>query len=138
MAGVLSALGGIDRVLAILSWVAAAALVVMLFIGPELVAEDEPADGSPPAAEGGGGSESGGSDQEGADLFAENCGDCHTLEAAETSGAVGPPLDDVGLDSGAIAEIVSNGQGGMPSFADSLDDEQIQAIADFVADPSGS
>ena len=134
MAGVLNALGGIDRGLAIVSWIAAAALVVMLFIGPELIAEDEPASGSAPAAEG----EGSGSGEDDVALFAENCGSCHTLEAAGTSGVVGPPLDDVGLDSSTIAEIVANGQGGMPSFSDSLDEQQIQAIADFVADPSGS
>ncbi len=34
-------------------------------------------------------------DQEGRDLFANNCGSCHTLAAAGTDGVVGPNLDDL-------------------------------------------
>ena len=133
----MSALGGIDRVLGVIGWLAAAALVVMLFVGPVLVAEDEPASGSPPAADGdGSGSGDSGSDQNGAELFADNCGGCHTLEAAGTSGVVGPPLDGAGLDSAQVAEIVSNGQGAMPSFSGQLDPAEIEAIANFVADSS--
>ena len=32
---------------------------------------------------------------------------------------------------------VTNGMGAMPSFSDSLSDEQIAAVADFVADSAG-
>jgi hypothetical protein len=37
-------LKGVDRVLGPVTWVAAGALVVMLFVGPVLIAEDEPAE----------------------------------------------------------------------------------------------
>src|SRR5687768_2400557 len=33
-------------------------------------------------------------DQDGKELFADNCGTCHTLAAAGTEGVVGPNLDD--------------------------------------------
>jgi mono/diheme cytochrome c family protein len=123
-----SRLGSIDRVLGILSWVVAAALVVMLFVGPVLVADDEPATGSPPPAADGGAS---GADGEA--VFVDNCGTCHTLETAGTSGTVGPSLDDVGLDAEEISTIVSDGRGGMPSFSGDLDPAEIDAVAEFVA-----
>jgi mono/diheme cytochrome c family protein len=140
-------LKGVDRVLGPITWIAAGALVVMLFVGPILIAEDEPAesaaaeksyDGDEPdaAAE----EESGGSAAaaDGEALFAENCGSCHTLEAAGTSGAIGPNLDDADVDAEQVAEIVSNGQGSMPSFSGSLDEAEIEAVAQFVAGSSGS
>ena len=60
------------------------------------------------------------------------------LAAAAVGAAVAVAIGVYDVDSSTIAEIVANGQGGMPSFSDSLDEQQIQAIADFVADPSGS
>jgi len=41
--------------------------------------------------------------QAGGDLFKANCGSCHTLEAAGTTGTIGPNLDD------AFAESVAEG-----------------------------
>lgn len=134
----MSPLSGIDRVLGILSWAVAAALVVMLFVGPLVVAEDKPAEGSPPPAADGGAGDSGDSGALGEELFVENCGVCHTLEAAGTSGIVGPSLDGAGLDAEEVAAIVSGGRGGMPSFQGDLDPAEIEAIAQFVADSSGS
>ena len=131
----MSRLAGVDRVLGILSWVVAGALVVMLFVGPVLVADDEPAAGSPPAAADGGSEDAGG---DGAQLFVDNCGSCHTLEAAGTSGVVGPSLDGAGLDSAEVEAVVSEGPGGMPSFSGDLDPAEIEAIAAFVASSSGS
>lgn len=135
----MSRLGGIDRALGAISWVAAGALVVMLFVGPVVVAEDEPA-GAPAAQEG---SDAGrydaaaGSAGDGEELFAENCGSCHTLSAADTTGSIGPSLDGAELDSAEVAAIVSDGRGGMPAFSGDLDQTQIEAVAQFVADSSG-
>ena len=39
-------------------------------------------------------------DQEAKELFATNCGACHTLAAAGTDGVVGPNLDDLLVQSG--------------------------------------
>jgi mono/diheme cytochrome c family protein len=127
-----SRLGSIDRVLGILSWVAAAALAAMLFVGPVLVAEDEPAKGSSPAAD------AGASGANGEAVFVDNCGTCHTLQTAGTSGTVGPSLDDVGLDAEEISAIVSDGRGGMPSFSGDLDATEIDAVAAFVAGSAGT
>ena len=128
-----SHLKGVDRVLGPVAWIAAGALVVMLFVGPVLIAEDEPVE--PAAAEKGEGTDYATADGEA--LFAENCGGCHTLEAAGTTGAVGPNLDDAGLDAGAVSAIVAGGSGSMPSFEGDLDPAEIEAIAQFVSDSSG-
>jgi len=116
-------LHGLDRIIGPLVWVVAAALVLMLFIGPQVVAEDKPS--SNPSA-----------DVDGKELFAENCGSCHTLSAAGTSGTVGPSLDGVGLSADTVADTVRSGSGAMPAFEGQLDDAQIEAIAKFVEQAS--
>jgi cbb3-type cytochrome c oxidase subunit III len=79
----------------------------------------------------GGGGESGAPDGEA--IFAEaGCGGCHTLEAAGTSGNVGPNLDDSKPPKELVIERVTNGQGAMPSFKDKYSPEQIEAVADYV------
>jgi mono/diheme cytochrome c family protein len=126
-------LRGVDKVLAIVSWVAAAALVLMLFAGPQVIAEDE----KKPRSEAAGSSAYAGGGAGGADgeaLFSDTCGSCHTLSAAGTSGAVGPNLDDSSLDAAEIEEVVRDGRGTMPSFAGDLSDAEIQAVAAFVED----
>jgi mono/diheme cytochrome c family protein len=40
-------------------------------------------------------------DQESKQLFADNCGACHTLAAAGTDGVVGPDLDDLLVSTGS-------------------------------------
>jgi mono/diheme cytochrome c family protein len=61
------------------------------------------------------------------------CGGCHTLEAAGTSGKVGPNLDDAKPDEALVVERVTNGMGVMPSFADQLSEKQIHDVAAYVA-----
>jgi mono/diheme cytochrome c family protein len=46
-------------------------------------------------------------DQDGKELFVNNCGACHTLAAAGTDGVVGPNLDDV-LAPGGTGNFDSN------------------------------
>jgi mono/diheme cytochrome c family protein len=96
----------------------------MLLVDPELVANGKPATtkAAIPYAQ---------------SLFVENCGSCHTLSAAGTSGAVGPNLDTVSLSVTAIETQVRNGGGSMPAFAGQLDDAQINAISGYVAKSSG-
>jgi cytochrome c553 len=60
------------------------------------------------------------------------CGSCHTLEAAGSSGSVGPDLDDSKPDHDLVVDRVTNGSGVMPSFKGKLDDEQIQDVAAYV------
>jgi mono/diheme cytochrome c family protein len=65
------------------------------------------------------------------------CGGCHTLEAAGTSGTVGPNLDDSKPEASLVVERVTNGKGAMPSFRDQLDDKQIQDVAAYVVESTG-
>jgi mono/diheme cytochrome c family protein len=74
---------------------------------------------------------------DGKSIFTANCGSCHTLADAGTSGAVGPNLDDAKPPKDLVVDRVTNGKGGMPSFADSLDADQIQAVADYVSSSAG-
>jgi mono/diheme cytochrome c family protein len=60
------------------------------------------------------------------------CGGCHTLEAAGSSGSVGPNLDDAKPDDALVVERVTNGMGAMPSFKGQLDEKQIQDVAAYV------
>ena len=61
------------------------------------------------------------------------CGNCHTLEAAGSSGGVGPNLDDAQPSFEVVVERVTNGGGGMPAFGDGvLDEQQIQDVAAYV------
>ena len=69
-------------------------------------------------------------------VFTDNCGGCHTLSAAGTSGVTGPSLDGAALDAEAVTAIVTEGSGAMPSFSGSLDEAEIAAVAEFVASAS--
>ena len=72
----------------------------------------------------------------GREVFVANCGSCHALCDAGTSGAIGPALDRVGLDAAAVETQVRNGGGGMPAFEGQLSDEEITAVSAYVAEPS--
>jgi cytochrome c6 len=117
-------LRGIDRGLAVISWIAAAVVALMLLFGPTVVAEDK-AKPAPPAAKGS-------AAPDGKALFASNCGSCHTLSAAGTSGQVGPKLDGLNLDAATVETIMQSGPGSMPSFS-SMPPAQRHALATFVA-----
>lgn len=61
------------------------------------------------------------------------CSTCHTLEAAGSTGTVGPNLDDLALTRAAIADTVTNGRGGsMAPFAGILSTRQIADVSAFV------
>jgi mono/diheme cytochrome c family protein len=136
-------LRGIDSVLEVLAWSLVVFFAIMLFVGPQVIAEDKPdkedAAAAAKARDTGGGADGGGQADEGAPavdgkaVFADTCGSCHTLSAAGTSGTTGPNLDDVSLDAGAIESIVRDGRGGMPALGDQLSDDEVTAVADFVA-----
>lgn len=74
---------------------------------------------------------------DGKSIFSANCGSCHTLADAGTTGAVGPNLDDSKPAKDLVVERVTNGKGAMPSFSESLNEEQIDAVADYVSSAAG-
>lgn len=71
--------------------------------------------------------------EEGQNVFASaGCANCHNLDEADATGSVGPDLDETGLDREGIEQVIRDGRGGMPAFEGSLEDPQIEAVADFV------
>jgi mono/diheme cytochrome c family protein len=62
------------------------------------------------------------------------CGGCHTLEAAGSSGNVGPNLDDAKADAGLVVDRVTNGRGSMPAFEGQLSEKQIADVAAYVVE----
>jgi mono/diheme cytochrome c family protein len=74
---------------------------------------------------------------DGKSIFTANCASCHTLADAGTTGTVGPNLDQAMPPKDLVVDRVTNGQGAMPSFSDSLDAQQIQAVADYVSTAAG-
>jgi mono/diheme cytochrome c family protein len=74
-----------------------------------------------------------GNAEAGAEVFSSaGCGGCHVLEAAGSSGTVGPNLDEAKPDHALVVERVTNGKGAMPSFKDQLSEQQIQDVAAYV------
>jgi mono/diheme cytochrome c family protein len=122
----------VDRVLAVLMWLAAALVVVVLFAGPSLIGADKPP--APAAAQPAGGEQAA---ADGAAIFESSCASCHTLAAAGASGSVGPNLDERQPDAAAVTAAVTNGPGTMPSFEGQLSAEEIAAVAEFVATSAG-
>jgi cytochrome c553 len=124
----------------------AAGLVVITLASVEVFGESHEEEGGEAGGEstpaetttgGGGGGGGGGNAEAGQELFVANCGTCHTLEEAGTSGTVGPNLDQTTLDLDAVVQQVTNGGGGMPPFQGTLSEQEIQDVAAFVVASEG-
>jgi mono/diheme cytochrome c family protein len=61
------------------------------------------------------------------------CSLCHSLREAGASGTIGPDLDQLKPSVERVAAAVQGGVGVMPSFAESLSAQQIEAVAHYVA-----
>jgi mono/diheme cytochrome c family protein len=70
-------------------------------------------------------------------LFIANCGSCHTLADAGTSGAVGPNLDQLKPDYQAVTAQVTNGGSVMPAFNHTLSTQKIADVAAYVVTATG-
>jgi cbb3-type cytochrome c oxidase subunit III len=73
----------------------------------------------------------------GKDIFTANCGSCHTLKDAGTSGNVGPNLDQLKPSLAIVQKQVTNGGGAMPAFKGQLTPAQITAVAKYVSSVAG-
>jgi cbb3-type cytochrome c oxidase subunit III len=67
-------------------------------------------------------------------LFQSNCGSCHVLADAGTSGTVGPNLDQAKPELQQAVRQITNGGGGMPPFKGQLTEQQIRALARYVVE----
>ena len=121
-------LATIDRVFAWVTWLLAAFAVAVLLIGPELIGAEKP----PPTTQ-----QVEATAASGKEVFTTNCGGCHTLADAGTSGASGPNLDDAAPDAATVKAYVRGGGGGMPAFGDDLANAEIDAVAAYVASVAG-
>jgi predicted ferric reductase/mono/diheme cytochrome c family protein len=104
-------------------------LVVGVIIGNQVISRGD-GDPAPPAAA---------SDvAAGKSVYASaGCGDCHVLDAAGSSGSVGPSLDEARPDAARVRALVTDGAGAMPSFADELTNREIADVAAFVSRSAG-
>jgi mono/diheme cytochrome c family protein len=80
---------------------------------------------------------SGSASAQGKTVFTSNCGGCHTLKDAGTTGSVGPNLDDVQPDKATVVRQVNNGGGPMPSFKGKLSSAQINDVSAYVSSVAG-
>ena len=79
-----------------------------------------------------------GDSKKGGSVFASaGCGGCHTLAAANSSGTVGPNLDQLKPDYQAVTAQVTNGGGAMPAFESKLSAQQIADVSAYVVDSTG-
>lgn len=82
---------------------------------------------TPPAAAG-----------EGKQIFIDNCGGCHTLKAAGTTGTGGPDLGSLRITEDQVVAAIKKGgtgAGGMPKNL--VSGQDAQHVADFIASVSG-
>ena len=73
--------------------------------------------------------------QQGARVYADNCATCH---GADAGGGAGPNLKTTPVSPDALIAIVSQGQGSMPGFADSISSDEIGAMVAFLEDLTGA
>ncbi|WP_177215127.1 c-type cytochrome [Tranquillimonas alkanivorans] len=61
------------------------------------------------------------------------CGICHSLDAAEATGTVGPDLDLLEPTEQQVYLALRDGVGVMPAFSEELPEDRLRALADYVA-----
>lgn len=70
-------------------------------------------------------------------IFTKECGSCHTLANAGTTGTRGPNLDQLKPAFALVVKQVTNGGAIMPAFKNVLTKAQIEAVARYVATHAG-
>ena len=60
------------------------------------------------------------------------CGVCHTLQAAGSTGNIGPNLDQLKSQMPQIIYVITNGIGVMQAWENILTHEEIEAVAYYV------
>ncbi len=104
--------------------------------GGEEGAKEAEKEGGEPEGKGG---ETAAASGAGMEVFTTNCGSCHTLAAAGTTGTTGPNLDQLGPTAAVVEHQVINGGGGMPAFGKEgiLKSKEIKEVAEYVSSVAG-
>ena len=66
------------------------------------------------------------------------CAICHALKDAEAVGTIGPDLDELKPNAQRVKQIMKEGAGAMPSFASTLDEASMDAVAAYVEHATGA
>lgn len=66
------------------------------------------------------------------------CAICHTLADAEAEGAIGPDLDELRPDKDVVLKVLNEGMGAMPSFSETMSEDDMQAVAEYVVSVTSS
>jgi cytochrome c551 len=114
-------------------WIAVVLLALVLGVGATACGEDDDNGAADTTTTETTTDTNGDSTAEGREVFVANCGTCHTLEDAGTTGTTGPVLDGRGVDQDAVEQQVREGGGGMPAFEGQLSDEDIESVSEYVA-----
>ena len=62
-----------------------------------------------------------------------SCAVCHTLQAADAQGTIGPVLDELKPDATRVMRALRTGIGQMPSYQNTLSEAEKEALAVFVS-----
>jgi cytochrome c551 len=68
-------------------------------------------------------------------LFVQNCGACHALDAADTSGTFGGDLDELRPSRSAVSQAIEDGPATMPEAI--LTGRDADVVAGYVARVAG-
>ena len=90
-----------------------------------------------PSGGGSGGTSTTAAAPDGKAIFTQNCGSCHTLKNAGTTGTVGPNLDQLKPAEPIVKHQVEVGGGPMPPFKGTLSPAEIGAVARYVSSVAG-
>jgi mono/diheme cytochrome c family protein len=74
----------------------------------------------------------------GMDLFVQSCGSCHVLQAAGTTGTIGPDLDSLAAGEDQLLSAIENGGAGTGQMpANLLSGDEAQQVAAYTASAAG-
>lgn len=68
----------------------------------------------------------------------ESCNNCHTLAGNPATSLPGPNFDKSVPNRATIIDVVTNGKGSMQGFGDTLSREDIENVAAYVLQASGT
>ena len=65
------------------------------------------------------------------------CAICHTLADAGAEGSIGPDLNELKPTKEVVLKVLKEGMGVMPSFAETMSNEDMEAVADYIVSVTG-